>query len=361
MAIASIKRNCKVHLFTALFLSMNLYLTLGADETMPTQALPPGEYIFQADALRLSKVHLRLPAGELLDYTGKNDPEEGKWEVRFAATPKDSTIWHLQLQQRSDAVRRQVDYWVFVPAATDNDMGPMEPMFASEAAYDIDNEVCLFRRQSIKWTLRFGEAVNPTVYERVAPWVLKHLDLVYDFEVLEICSDHFFHYPGEGPNGMGYDNSVLCNDRMIALYPQAEDLYTINAWLLWSDWVTWNLDPNRIPGAKDNIPRAVRQIQRGRAANPDSAAYHYDAANTMAPLAQNYKPGLMDFVIRYYKYANALATEEQKELHALIRKALGNRYRILGKKEEAIRWYRATLELDPENEVALRYLKRLTE
>ena len=98
-------------------------------------------------------------------------------------------------------------------------------------------------------------------------------------------------------------------------------------------------------------------IKKGRAANPDSAAYHFDAALTLEPLAHHHRPELMPFVIRYYLYAEDLATETA--LRIRIRLNLGHRFRQQGKTEEAIRWYRAVLEIDPENRVAHRYLDKI--
>ncbi|MFC1766284.1 tetratricopeptide repeat protein, partial [Planctomycetota bacterium] len=326
-------------------------------ETLPAGPLPSRQYIMQAKSLRLQRVHLRLPAGVLLDCTGKNDPEESDWQVRFAASPKDPTLWRLQMKQTSSAVRRQADYWIFVPAAAGDDMGPMEPVFATETAYDVDSGTCIFRRQSIDWSIRFGETVNTVVMPRTAPWVLQHLEAVFDMDILALCNDYFWHNPRTERKSSGFSDCIACNDRALALDPQAIELYTMNAWLLWSDWVSWTVDPNKVWEGKDNVDKAVRLIQKGRAANPSSAAFHLDAANTLFPLAQHHRSELMDFVIRYYHHAEKLATEKAMRLR--ICNCLGHRYRAKDNKEEAIRWYRAALELDPEDKVAIRHLKKL--
>ncbi len=318
-------------------------------------ALPPGEYRFQAEALRLRHLHVRLPAGELLDYTGKEDVDEGTWQVRFRASSEDPHLWQLQLEQTSDAVRREVIYWVHVP--TPGDLGPMEPIFASETATHAQNGHALMRAQAMDWSLRFGDTVTTVATERATAWVLNHLDAVYDADILAACADYYFHDPGDEHDTSGYSKSVACTNRMLVLDPQAIDLYTTNAWLLWSNWVTWKQDPQSVADGPAKLKQAIRLIRQGRAANPDSAAYHYDAANTMAPLARHHLPELMDWVIQYYHHAEALAKD--KTLRTQICKVLGHRYRIQGKTAEAMRWYRITLELDPENEVAQRYLEQL--
>lgn len=333
-------------------------LTLGAFNTaaaLGSQPLPTGEYRFQAEALRLRQVHLRLPSGELLDYTGEGDVDETEWKVRFTASSEDPKLWQVQMEQISDAVRREVVYWVHVP--TPGDLGPMEPVFASETAYDAQNGHVLMRAQAMDWSLRYRDTVYTVTIERAAAWVLNHLDAVYDADILNACTDYYFHSPGDEHDTSGYSRSVACTNRMIVLDPQAIDLYTTNAWLLWSNWVTWKQDPQQVTEGPAKLKQAIRLIRQGRAANPDSAAYHYDAANTMTPLALHHLPDLMDWVIQYYHHAEALAKD--KALRTQICKVLGHRYRIQGKTTEAMRWYRITLELDPENEVAQRYLKQL--
>jgi len=319
--------------------------------------LPTDVYVFQAETLRLRQLRLRLPAGELLDFTGKDDPEESTWQVRFTACAEDPHLWQLRLEQDTDAVRREVIYWVHVPDA--NTAGDMEPVFATEAAFDADSGVCLFRAQSMDWDLRDRDRIHTVVTARAASWVLHHLHAVYDSEILSACADYYFHGPADDGDTSGYSRSVACTQRLIELYPQTIDLYTTNAWLLWSDWVTWKMDSESVSDGQDKLDRAIRLIKQGRAANPTSAAYHLDAANTMAPLALHHRPDLMDWVIHYYHHAEALATDPAQR--AQICRILGHRYRIQGKIEEARRWYRITLELDPENEVARRYLLQLQE
>jgi len=64
----------------------------------------------------------------------------------------------------------------------------------------------------------------------------------------------------------------------------------------------------------------------------------------------------MGFVIRYYLYAEELATDRDMQIR--IRKGLGHRFREQDKIPEATRWYQAVLALDQDNKVALRYLEK---
>ena len=172
-------------------------------------------------------------------------------------------------------------------------------------------------------------------------------------DILEFCADYFWHYP----SSPGFDSVIACNNRSVELNPQLIELYTANAWLLWSDWVSWKLDPESMPDKQDNVDEALRMLRQGHDANPSSAAYHLDAAQTIVPLAYHHRPDLFDVVTRYYLYAEELASDENMRIR--IRKQLGHSYRKQELNREAIRWYRAVLELEPDNKVALRYLKML--
>lgn len=355
------KRFTYYSISVCLFVCMGLNRTSG--ETSPPlphmTSLPPGEFVIDTNALRLSHVHLRLPEGEVLDYTGKGDPEDKGWQVRFTASNQDPTLWHLILEQQTDVVTRQVEYWLYAPAAKENDMGPMELIFASETAMDTDNDLCLYRSQSLECTLRFGETLNPITLERSAPWIRRNLNRIYDLDILTVFSDYFFHNIADEEEALGYAYSIACNQRCLELDPQAEDLYTLNAWLLWSDWVAWQKDPNNLPNREGHITQALELIKKGRAANPASAAYHLDAAQTVFLIANTYRPDLMDFVIRYYHHAEVLATD--RDMRIRIYKSLGHRYRHKGDIETAKHWYREALKLDPEDKVARRHLELLME
>lgn len=301
----------------------------------------------------MQRVQLQMPELILLGGTAPDEPNEGPWRVTAHSHPDDPALWTLHLAQSTDAVRRSLDYLVCIPSDT-RAGAKLEPLMATETAFDIDTGALLWRVQTVDWSImdleREAEAVADLA--RAAPWVYAHLDQVYSTEILDLCSDYFWHH---APSS-SFREVIACTSRRIELEPQVIEPYTINAWLMWSEWVAWKLDPTKMPGAQAQADEAVRLIKKGRAANPHSAAYHLDAAETMAPLARHHRPDLWNFVIRYYLYAEELATDPDMQIR--IRKGLGHRFREQDKIPEAIRWYRAVLTLDPDNKVALRYLEK---
>ena len=316
-----------------------------------------GPFELRAEGLRMQRVRLQLPEMKLVDYTGKEEPDSPEWQVTLRQEPADPSLWRLRLEQTTDVVRRSVEYVIGLEQ-DDSTSAALTPVMATEIAVDIDSGVLLYRSQTIEWTIEnpLQETTNSVILGRTALWVLDHLQQVYSTEILDVCTDYFGHHSDPRGSPYGFGRSVACINRRIELDPQDIEAYTLNAWLLWSDWVTWKLHPDRISDGEGKAEEAVRLIKKGRAANPDSAAYHFDAALTLEPLAHYHRPELMPFVIRYYLYAEDLATETA--LRVRIRLNLGHRFRQQGKTEEAIRWYRAVLEIDPENRVAHRYLDK---
>lgn len=321
------------------------------------EVLPAGDYVFHAQTLRLPEMHIHLPTCDLLDYTGKNNSGDAGWQAHLVNSPTKPTVWVVVMEQSSATVRREIQYWIMCRPAIGNQGDRVVPVFANEAAFDQDTGICLFRSQSMDWSIRAGEAVHGIAFTHAAYWVRDHLDQVFDVNIVMTCADYFFHHPGNDVDHIGYSHTIACMDRAIVLHPHATELYTDTAWLLWSDWVTWTQDPNRIPVAQDHVQKALRLIEQGRAANPNNGTYLFDAANTLMPLAKFHRPDLMDLVIGYYCDAEALTTDKTQRVR--IRTILGHRYRLQGKTKEALHWYHAALELDPSNKIALRYVDKL--
>ena len=317
-----------------------------------------GPFELHTEGLRMQRVRLQLPEMKLVDYTGKEEPDSPEWQVTLRQEPADPSLWRLRLEQTTDVVRRSVEYVIGLEQ-DDSTSAALTPVMATEIAVDIDSGVLLYRSQTIEWTIEnpLQETTNSVIVGRTALWVLDHLQQVYSTEVLDVCTDYFGHHSDPRGSPYGFGRSVACINRRIELDPQDIEAYTLSAWLLWSDWVTWKLYPNRIPDGRGKAEEAIRLIKLGRAANPANAAYHFDAAQTLEPLARHHRPELMPFVIQYYLYAEALATGTA--LRVRVRLNLGHRFRQQGQTEEAIRWYQAVLEIDPENRVAHRYLDKL--
>ncbi len=310
-----------------------------------------GRFEICADTLRMRSVQVQMPELMLLDHTGQDEPG-GKWRVTMQGRLDCPDLWQLRLEQSTDAVRRRIDYLIYIPsdaAGTPH----LEPVMATETAFDLDAHSLLYRSQSVDWSIKdlvrgSEQAVD---LARAVPWIRDHLQRVFSPEILDLCAEYFWH---NSPSS-SFSEVIACTNRRIELAPQVVEPYTTNAWLMWSEWVSWTLDPKKMPKGKGQVDEAIRLIRKGRAANPHSAEYHLDAAETIAPLAHHHRPELMDFVIRYYLYAEELATDRDMQIR--IRKGLGHRFREQDKIPEAIQWYRAVLALDPDNRVALRYLE----
>lgn len=312
-----------------------------------------GRFELCAETLRMRGVQLQMPELILLDYTGKGEADEGRWQLSLHSPLDSPGLWQLRLEQRSHAVHRQIEYLVCAPSDA-SDPAQLEPVMATETAWDVDTDALLYRSQTVDWTIKDLDRGNEQAvgWARTASWILGHLEQVYSTEILDQCAEYYWH---NAPSS-NFNEVIACTNRRIELDPQVIEPYTTNAWLMWSEWVVWKLDPHKMPEAQGRVDEAVRLIKKGRAANPDSAAYHLDAAETMAPLARHHRPDLMDFVIRYYLYAEELATDRDMQIR--IRKGLGHRYREQDKIPEAVEWYQAVLALDHQNKVALRYLKK---
>jgi len=311
-----------------------------------------GRFELCADALRMRRVQLQMPDLILLDYTGKGEPDEGGWQVTLHG-PLDTGLWQLRVEQTTDVLRRQVDYLIYMQSDTPS-TAHLEPVMATETAFDIDTDALLYRAQTVDWAI--GDLDRATEHAvdlaRAAPWIRNHLEQAFSTDILDLCAEYFWH---NSPSS-NFSEVIACTNRRIELEPQVVEPYTTNAWLMWSEWVSWKLDPRKMPEGQGQADEAIRLIRKGRAANPHSAEYHLDAAETIAPLAQHHRPELTDFVIRYYLYAEELATDRDMQIR--IRKSLGHRFREQDKIPEAIQWYRAVLALDHDNKVALRYLKK---
>jgi tetratricopeptide (TPR) repeat protein len=332
-------------------LGLLLALT-GCHETAPALDVS-GRFELHADMLRMRRVQVDMPELILLDHTGKGEPDEQEWQLSVQRPLDSPGLWQLRLEQTTDVLRRQIDYLISIPSDALN-AAQLEPVMATEAAWDLDTDALLYRSQTVDWSTKDLDrgSEQSADWARSASWIQGHLEQVYSTEILDQCADYLWH---NAPSS-NFSEVIACTNRRIGLDPQVIEPYTTNAWLLWSEWVAWKLDPKKMPGAEGHADEAIRLIKKGRAANPHSAEYHLDAAETMAPLAQHHRPDLMDFVIRYYLYAEALATDSAMQIR--IRKGLGHRFRELDKIPEAVDWYQAVLALDPQNKVALRYLKK---
>lgn len=205
---------------------------------------------------------------------------------------------------------------------------------------------------------RTGEVTGVDLTRTVA-WCLTHQDEIVDPDVAVALGEHLWHHQDEDSPPGSYNGIIAFAYRQVELDPQAVRAYTDTAWLLWSKWVSWKQDPERMPDGEHRVEEALALVRRGSEANPDSARYHYDAGMTLMPLARSHLPDLYPVVNRYLERAEALTDDLKRR--GLIRRQLGHNYRLMGETDAAAQWYRRALELDPDNGPARDCLKRLLE
>ncbi len=353
----------KVHrtgLYACLLVTLVYGLACPAAESPPRRPRIPGRIELHTEGLPMRYLQLRLPELALLDYTGKGDPNTGTWLLTARPDPNEPTFWLFRLEQTTDKVHRRMDYVVreLTPNSA-SEPGHWEPVLTSAWTLALKQETVLDCNQTADWIIRDLEHSRDYTVElsQTAHWVRTHLDQVYSRAILTRCADYFWHHADADGPFSGYSHVIACTDRQIELDPQDIEAYTNNAWLLWSDWVSWTHDPNKMPNGREGVDRALRTLEKGHAANPLNALFHVDAAQTLYPLALHHRPDLMAVVTRYYTQAHDLISD--RDLLIRIRKGLGHVYRNQGQTAQALHWYRSVLELDPGNPVALRYIQKL--
>ena len=173
-------------------------------------------------------------------------------------------------------------------------------------------------------------------------------------DALLSCMDFYFSNPEyDEPEG-SFNNILKLGARVVEVDPLQASTYTNVAWLMWSKWVTWKDNPERMPDGADMADRAVAFLRQGEQALANDALYRKDEGDTIWPLAQFHLPDLYAFVIESYRAANALTADPAVQVR--VRLNLGHVYKQLQQNTEAATWYRAVLEVDPDNAVAKRSL-----
>lgn len=188
--------------------------------------------------------------------------------------------------------------------------------------------------------------------------VLQDISRQYDTELLrESMGFYLDNQQFDSPEG-SYNKAIRLGYQIVNVDRRDIDTYTTMAWLLWSKWVSWNKEPNRMPDGGGKADEAVELLNWGKQWNQKSARYYKESADTIWPLAKYYRADLYDFVIENYRKADLLA-EANDLLRIRVRLNLGHVYRQTGQKRPAMFWYRRVLEIAPKNEVAGRYLAHL--
>lgn len=187
--------------------------------------------------------------------------------------------------------------------------------------------------------------------------LIQNLDTVTNIDDLALCSDFYWHFQQLDKPAGSYNNIIKIGYRIIELDPNVFNEYIINAWLLYSQWIQWKGNPQEHPYGENKEKEAVEVLKKGMPWHANNAEYFWKAALTIKPIAQWHLPEYYSFVIENLEIANEL--DANNKLKARIRLDLAHVYRHQDKKELAIKWYRAVLEIDPENPIAKKFIKEL--
>jgi tetratricopeptide (TPR) repeat protein len=195
----------------------------------------------------------------------------------------------------------------------------------------------------------------------IGTWVKADLAHCIDVELMCQLNEFYWHHGNLDTPPGSFDSIIRISYRVLELEPTSASIYTDTAWLLWSRWVSWKQDPEKMPVGEDDDKTAIALMLRGRKACPDNASYHFDAAMTAWGLARYHKPEYWDFILDSLKLARKTVKPEEHWLNVRIRMTLGHVYRHLQRLDEARKAYESVFEVDPENAIAKRLLKEMDE
>ena len=175
---------------------------------------------------------------------------------------------------------------------------------------------------------------------------------IVDEDALYECRDFYWHH---ADYDIGWNKMIKLTYRMIDLDPRNAELYGDCAWLLWSKWVRWSQNPQDPAGMPDG---AKRKAESMRVFEDGLARTHRDF-NILVAYAKHATGFLQDWPkgIELWTEVNARAADDKMRIRARL--SLGECYRKLGQAEPAKRWFKAVLEIDPQNRSALTYLREL--
>ena len=222
---------------------------------------------------------------------------------------------------------------------------PVPPGYSSLSALDGVRPVVL----EIPWASREG---NDEGSQEQCAQVMKKLDFISDLDPLYTCSAFYWHN-GEFDNPPGsYNNMIKINYRVLVLDPTDADTYSTTAWLLWSKWVTWTKDPQAMPDGESKKDESISIFEKGIRYNRYNALFYNEYANHMFGFI-----GDFDKAIELYKLTNEFALQDKLRVQARL--SVARCYRHIGQIESAKEWYKAVLEIDPQNQNALKSLREL--
>ena len=179
----------------------------------------------------------------------------------------------------------------------------------------------------------------------------KNLKLMYE------CMDFYWH-GGLDPLGGQFTSIIKIGRRAVEINPTDAATYTNIAWLEWSGYATWLKYPSEVPDGAGRADRAVQLLNQGLKYLGNDANYRKDIADTIWPLAKNYRKDLLPFVVTHYEAAFNLSTDVKIKVRAALN--IGHVYRRdIQDKALAIFWYKKVLDIEPDNKVAKNYLQQL--
>lgn len=203
-------------------------------------------------------------------------------------------------------------------------------------------------------------ALKNDAYAYIGKMVIRGLDQCIDIELMCQLMEYYWHHAMLDTPPASFEGIIKLSYRVVELEPQSPEIYTNAAWLLWSRWVTWKQKPEgKLLGEGDD-QTAIALLLKGRKANMENAAYHFDAAMTVWGLAMHHKPEYFQFIIESLHLGDKYAGQN-KRLQTNIRRTIGHAYRKTNRLEDAKKAYLRALELAPEDEIIKRLLKELEE
>ncbi|MBN2449632.1 MAG: hypothetical protein JXR77_04545 [Lentisphaeria bacterium] len=271
-------------------------------------------------------------------------------EVRFEETSSlDPALAELALRAVDAEATATIRLWLAVGGEKGRES--VSPFFAEmRMGGDI--------RQS--WDVRLAATGAPDLEpdrDRVSLWAYEHRQVLSDPEFVATIADHFWHHQGlDRPPG-SYNRLIDMNLRIIELAPREADAYSTTAWLLWSKWVSWKTDPERMPDGEGKVEKALALLAQGEKLNGNAPDYLYQAGTVLTPLMRFHRPDLHDTVRDYLLRAATAAGDGP--LAVRTRRALAAHFFLRQEYDQATLWYRRLLEVDPENEVATRRLREI--
>ncbi len=252
-----------------------------------------------------------------------------------------------QLQTQSQTLAKGAFLLDFV---AEEDPFTLDVLSTARAAY-----VEQLRLMQERYVEDLGLALREDHWGYIGDLMIAELSTSTDLDLMSLLMDWYWHHEHLDTPPASFERIIRMGYRYVEVEPTAGSIYCNTAWLLWSRWVTWKQDPEKMPIGAGGAEAAQQVLLRGRAANPTDAAHLFEAAMTLWGLARFHDQKYYQFILDSLHQAEQCAKEPQ--LHARIRMTLGHVYKQLGQREQAKQWYEKVLEVDPENEIAPRILR----